>query len=177
MPNNVHNNLAEEISQYFDALATQSVFIDYDGASGNYKEMGMDEIIALGSNLDFKQKFGMIYEPIEIMLSGKSLNDVRATPGIALWFIKYAKDGDFAQRKAVEEEAFRIANHFFGRIKHDQEQYTKGLSNDMLFKNLDLSTVKFEKTGMIGDSHYGYILQFEVFNDGKIEYDAAEWTA
>lgn len=174
MPNNVHNNLVAESSAYFKNLAIESTLITYDGNNGQYKEMGIEEIAALGSNLKFNG-FGMIYEPVEVKFSGKNINDARATPAIALWFVKYAKKDDFVARKAVEEEAYRIASSFLARIKLDQEKYARGEDSDAVFKNFDLDTVEIYKTGLVGDYHYGYILEFQVFNDGMIAYDEDDW--
>jgi hypothetical protein len=175
MPRTSHNNFAQELNDYFKALALSSTLIPYDGTNKKYLQMGIEEIIAAGSQFGFDETFGMIYEPIDFKVSGKSSDDLRMSPAIGLWFLKFAPKDDFAARKAVEEEAFRIASSFLGKIKKDQEAYSKGEDPEALIKNFDLNTAELKLSGKVGDYHYGYILEFEIFNDGQIMFNQAEW--
>lgn len=175
MPNNVHNNLAEELNDYFKALALSSTLIPYDGNNHNYISMGVEEMKTIGHNVKFGNDFGLVYEPIDAKLHGKGLYDATIDSGIALWFLKFSRKDDFASRQIVLQEAFKIAMSFLAKVKYDQEEYTKGNNANPVVSRFDLASVELNIVGPIGDYHFGYVLEFMIGNDGRIEFDEDEW--
>lgn len=171
MPTREQNNLAKELSDYFESLATSSTHI----AEGNYLEMGSEEMATKGANIDFHGTFGMVYEPIDAIISLKNLRDTTLRAAVGLWFLKFAPKNDFSARQLVQEEAYRIALQFLARIRKDQEDYLKGDESLAITNRLDMNDVEVNLTGVVGDQHYGYALEFKLVNDGEVVYTAEEW--
>lgn len=173
MPTREQNNLASELNNYFESLATRSVHI----AAGNYIEMGAEEMAEKGANINFHGTFGMVYEPIDAKISLKNLRDTTLRAAVGLWFLKFAPKNDFAARQLVQEEAYRIALQFLAKIRKDQEDYLKDPDNESLAvtNRLDMNDVEVNLTGVVGDQHYGYALEFKLVNDGEVVYTAEEW--